>query len=355
MVKARRSAAAESAQKLVRSSASSVKATTRSLTIKAANGAALRPVVVGMGILVLIWLALTFMGKFQLWMTSAGVFMIVMSMASAFHEVKNSKNQSLQDFLDEEMNGCGSKNVSLPHLSPVKASTVKANAPVVVNHRRNVQQQQQRAHSSLSISSVKLSPPAPTQEVTPDVDVDVESQSAAATSQHNSEVGNTVDVLHCGTVIDIQGLHGFIIPHDLGVNPSHQSSAAPDSSMNAQESPKQHRIPLVIPFDLKEDQQAIREEIAVGKTVEFAYSACDNDCTGVCALNVTLVSSPAEEISRSRNALLTCKQAREESFAKAMGALKMISPRNEPVKHHVDLIKYAEKLDDHELPFDQFI
>lgn len=352
MVKARRSAAAESAQKLVRSSASSVKATTRNLTIKAANGAALRPVVVGIIILVFIWLALTFMGKFQLWMTSAGVFMVVMSMASAFHEVKNSKNQSLQDFLDEEVNGCSSKNVSLPHLSPVKASTVKANAPVVVNHRRNVQHQQQRAHSSLSISSVKLSPPVPTQEVTPDVDV--ESQSSAVTSQHSSEVGNTVDVLHCGTVIDIQGLHGFIIPHDLGVNPPRKSSDALDSIVSAQVSPK-HRIPLVIPFDLKEDQQAIRQEIAVGKTVEFAYSACDNDCTGVCALNVTLVSSPADEISRSRNALLTCKQAREESFAKAMGALKMISPRNEPVKHHVDLIKYAEKLDDHELPFDQFI
>ncbi|KAG9401888.1 hypothetical protein AC1031_007596 [Aphanomyces cochlioides] len=39
-------------------------------------------------------------------------------------------------------------------------------------------------------------------------------------------------------------------------------------------------------------------------------------------------------------------QIREEMFAKAMGSLRSLSPRNQPVVHHLDLIKYAEEIED---------
>ncbi|RHY13849.1 hypothetical protein DYB25_004688, partial [Aphanomyces astaci] len=39
-------------------------------------------------------------------------------------------------------------------------------------------------------------------------------------------------------------------------------------------------------------------------------------------------------------------QIREEMFAKAMGSLRSLSPRNQPVVHHLDLIKYAEEIDE---------
>ncbi|EQC33383.1 hypothetical protein SDRG_08900 [Saprolegnia diclina VS20] len=37
---------------------------------------------------------------------------------------------------------------------------------------------------------------------------------------------------------------------------------------------------------------------------------------------------------------------REQLFARAMTSLRSLSPRNKPVVHHVDLIKYAEEIDD---------
>ncbi|OQR83835.1 hypothetical protein ACHHYP_14238 [Achlya hypogyna] len=37
---------------------------------------------------------------------------------------------------------------------------------------------------------------------------------------------------------------------------------------------------------------------------------------------------------------------REQLFARAMTSLRSLSPRNQPVVHHLDLIKYAEEIDD---------
>ncbi|KAF0717270.1 Aste57867_2397 [Aphanomyces stellatus] len=44
-------------------------------------------------------------------------------------------------------------------------------------------------------------------------------------------------------------------------------------------------------------------------------------------------------------------QIREEMFAKAMGSLRSLSPRNKPVVHHLDLIKYAEEIDQDDATF----
>lgn len=365
----------------LRASASAAKEYT---TLTASSAAVLRhvvrPLIFVLVLLILIWIALTFLGKFQLWMTAAGVLMVLMSVASAFQEFKNppKTTQSYQDLLDETMESCSAEKISLPRMSPAKPTvkvTAKNATPVVVNHRRGVQQKP-AAMAPLSSNALNIASPAIVMtnpvllesggvselKTTPkpissrrksEDCVEIESIARGRRNSSATEFGNKLLVLHCGTVIDIEGSHGFLIPHDLGYDAGFKTVGANKKKSKASAASTRHlKLPLVIPFDLNEDESAVRQELSVGRTVEFAFSDYDSDCK-VCALNVTPVSSD-EEIVKSRHALLSCKQAREQSFAKAMCDLKMISPRNEPVKH-VDLIKYAEKLDDHELPFDQFL
>ncbi|RLN32735.1 hypothetical protein BBJ28_00001975 [Nothophytophthora sp. Chile5] len=356
--------------------------------------AALRPLAVGLLLLALLFVGITCLGKFQLWMTAAGLFMVAMSVASAVQEFKFPKTvQSYQDFLDKQMDNCDVNMVTLPHLSPVNESM-----PVVSSHRRTAstsmsqqlkEQQQHATKDTLSSMALNIASPAilspkvssipaasfsssvqqnPSRRQSEDIgalESAVSSAVISASPRRNSssaaELSSKLDVLHCGTVIDIQGSHGFIIPHDLCVDGKSRGKPSRSGSSKrtavANRSAKQQKMPLVIPFNLNEEQTAVRQEIAVGKTVEFAYSeaAGSSDARAtMCALNVTPVPSD-DGIAKSRSALLSCKQAREVSFARAMEELTMISPRNVPVKHRVDLIKYAEKLDDYDSPFDQFI
>ncbi|KAE9048792.1 hypothetical protein PR001_g687 [Phytophthora rubi] len=318
--------------------------------------AALRPVALGLLMLALLALAVMSLGRFQLWMTGAGLFMVALSVASAVQEFKLPKTaQSYQDFLDKEM------DKTLPHVAPVKSSAAQQ------------QQQQLKPEDDVSTMALNIASPAivnlsapfplekPSRRESEDsigaLESAITSTVVEPSARRNSsnEVGNKLDVLHCGTVIDIQGSHGFIIPHDLCVDAKPSGVTARSGSVaGPNPSTKQHNMPLVIPFNLNEEQAAVRQEIAVGKTVEFAYSDSSDSPATMCAQNVTPVPTD-DGIAKSRSALQSCKQAREVSFARAMEELTMISPRNVPVKHHVDLIKYAEKLDDHDAPFDQYI
>ncbi|KAF4037637.1 hypothetical protein GN244_ATG10373 [Phytophthora infestans] len=299
---------------------------------------ALRPVLTSVLMLSLVALAVMSLGRFQLWMTGAGVFMVAMSIASAVQEFKFPKTaQSYQDFLDQEIDKCSPDMVTLPHLSPAKTSAAK-------------KQQKQVPKDEISSMALNIASPAIPASMTPLFQEKIsrresEDSMGALESAVNptivetAEVSNKLDVLHCGTVIDIQGSHGFIIPHDLCVDATETRS---DAVTTLNRLDKQHKMPLVIPFHLSEE---VRQDIAVGKTVEFAYS----EAATKRALNVTPVPTD-DGIAKSRSALQSCKQAREVSFARAMEELTMISPRNVPVKHHVDLIKYAEELDDYDAP-----
>ncbi|GMF25434.1 unnamed protein product [Phytophthora fragariaefolia] len=322
-----------------------------------ATHAALRRALAAMLLLALLALAVASLGRVQLWMTGAGLVMVALSVASAVQEFAQPKTAtSFQDFLHQEMDKRGAELVTLPHVAPaqpqhepkddVSAMALNIATPAVVSvaapFPSSLQDKMSRRESEDSIGALESAINAPVEE----------RRSSAA------EVSNKLDVLHCGTVIDIQGSHGFIIPHDLCVDAKAASKAARSGVVaGCSPSAKQHKMPLVIPFNLNEEQAAVRQEIAVGKTVEFAYTeasdSSDSPAT-VCAQNVTPVPTD-DGIAKSRSVLQSCKQAREVSFARAMEELTMISPRNVPVKHHVDLIKYAEKLDDHDAPFDQFI
>ncbi|EGZ17799.1 hypothetical protein PHYSODRAFT_387918, partial [Phytophthora sojae] len=355
MAKSRRTSA-----KILRSGVNAMR-TVSSHAAEQASGlsthAAVRPVAAGLLMLALLALAVMSLGRFQLWMTGAGLFMVALSVASAVQEFKMPKTaQSYQDFLDKEMEKCGADMVTLPHVAPaqqqleqktpedgVSAMTLNIASPAIVNvsapFPATLQEKPSRRESEDSIGALESAMTTTVVE-------------APTRRNSSAEVSNKLDVLHCGTVIDIQGSHGFIIPHDLCVDakPANQVTRS-----GAVASPNQPKMPLVIPFNLNEEQAAVRQEIAVGKTVEFAYSeaADSSDSTAtMCAQNVTPVPTD-DGIAKSRSALQSCKQAREVSFARAMEELTMISPRNVPVKHHVDLIKYAEKLDDHDAPFDQ--
>ncbi|CAI5709348.1 unnamed protein product [Peronospora destructor] len=290
----------------------------------------LRPVLVGFLLLALLTLVVVSLGRLQLWMTGAGLLMVAMSVISAVQELKFSKTMPSYQNFNQEIEKCGSDMVTLPHLSLVTGS--------------NAEQVTKDGMSSMTLNIASASSPCASQ-----------CPSTFLEKTSRREISNKLDVLHCGTVIDIQGSLGFIIPHDLRVEASALGNASRSSAVAEYDRPeKQQKMPLVIPFNLNEEQTAARQEIAVGKTVEFAYShaAASSDSPAMmCALNVTPVPTD-DGIAKSRFALQSCKQAREVSFARAMEELKMISPRNVPVKHHVDLIKYAEKLDDHDSPFD---
>ncbi|KAG6602965.1 uncharacterized protein IUM83_06946 [Phytophthora cinnamomi] len=324
--------------------------------------AALRPAVTGLLMLALLALAVTSLGRFQLWMTGAGLFMVALSVASAVQEFKLPQTaQSYQDFLDKEMDKCGAEMATLPHVAPaqqqqeqqqqtpeddVSAMALNIASPAIVSvsapFPSSLQEKPSRRESEDSIGALESA-------------INATGVETPARRNSSAEVSNKLDVLHCGTVIDIQGSHGFIIPHDLCMD-ARSASKVTRSGAVAGPNPltKPHKMPLVIPFNLNEEQAEVRQEIAVGKTVEFAYSDSSDSPATVCAQNVTPVLTD-DGIAKSRSALQSCKQAREVSFARAMEELTMISPRNVPVKHHVDLIKYAEKLDDHDAPFDQFI
>ncbi|CAH0492426.1 unnamed protein product [Peronospora farinosa] len=295
----------------------------------------------------------------RLWMTGAGLLMVAMSVISAVQELQfPNKVSSYQNFLNQEMTKCGRDMVTLPHLSLGTGNDVEqvtkddtssmtlniasASSPSAIHCPSTFSEKISRRGSEDSIGALESA-------------CNTTIVETSALWNNATEVSNKLDVLHCGTVIDIQGSLGFIIPHDLRVEASASGSATRSSAMTAfDRHEKQQKMPLVIPFNLNEEQTAARQAIAVGKTVEFAYShaasSSDSPAT-MCALNVTPVPTD-NSIAKSRSALQSCKQAREVSFARAMEELTMISPRNVPVKHHVDLIKYAEKLDDHDSPFD---
>uniref|UniRef100_A0AAV1UDJ1 Transmembrane protein n=1 Tax=Peronospora matthiolae TaxID=2874970 RepID=A0AAV1UDJ1_9STRA len=311
------------------------------------------------GILVLL-LVLSSLGRLELWMACAGLVMVALSVVSAIHELKLSKivPSSYQDLLEHhKMEPC-SHLVLLPQLAPSVKNRVALRPP----SSKDVMATTTTLNIATSASS--CSPATVVQEETDRRDCrgplktvaihsSAELSSAAVGSCNSTPDGhNKLDVLHCGTVIDIQGAHGFIIPHDIGVdaNAVDKSPVQSRSVSGCDFRPgKQHKMPFVIPFKLNEEQTAARQDIAVGKTVEFAYSQVAAAATSspalVCARNVTPVCTD-DGIRKSRSALQSCKQAREVSFARAMEELTMISLRHVPVKHHVDLIKYAEKLDD---------
>ncbi|KAL0586169.1 hypothetical protein ABG067_004262 [Albugo candida] len=221
-----------------------------------------------------------------------------------------------------------------------------------------------------------------------------------------TDTGQAPDALYFGTIIDVQGTHGSLIPHlidqkKLGTLYPPKNDSMVDSRFpwiipfvlansefplldwetfvgktvrfamsnrdNFEEKlvayqkklgtlypPKNDsmvdsRFPWIIPFVLANSEFPLLDwETFVGKTVRFAMSNRDNFEEKLVACNIRPVLSTAEvqeEISKSRNALLICNQARQESFAKAMEDIKMISPRNVPVIHHLDLIQYAANLD----------
>ncbi|KAG1709088.1 hypothetical protein DVH05_022719 [Phytophthora capsici] len=360
--------AARTSAKILRTGMNAMRTVSSHAASKASGFAAhpaVRPVLMGLLMLALLALAVMSLGRFQLWMTGAGLFMVAMSVASAVQEFKMPKTaQSYQDFLDQEMEKCSADMVTLPHLSPVKSNVAKKQkeqvpedempsmalniaSPAIVNlpatFPTTTQEKANRRESEDSIGALESAINAAVVEETLD------------RRNSTSDVGNKLDVLHCGTVIDIQGSHGFIIPHDLCLDAKAASNSLSNDAVSEPKRLEKHKMPLVIPFNLNEEQAAARQEIAVGKTVEFAYPEASTDSPATkCALNVTPVPSD-DGIVKSRSALQSCKQAREVSFARAMEELTMISPRNVPVKHHVDLIKYAEKLDDHDAPMDQYI
>jgi hypothetical protein len=313
-----------------------------------------------------------------------------MSVFSAVQEFKHPKTvESYQDFLDKEMEKNVPKVVTVTDMSTVKtvsAKKARGSTKTAANNNLRTSKVGMNAAPLNDVSPAIVSPSAIEASISTSnassgrrKSADLGALEAATTSMAvaggksaasrrssaaTAEMSSTLNVLHCGTVIDIQGSHGFIIPHSLrGDNNTRAKSAsevantkASSSALSAMSSVKslqafEMKMPLVIPFDLPESEVTVRQQIAVGKTVEFAFNS---DARAACALNVTPVSSD-EEIAKSRTALRSCKQARQVSFARAMEELTMISPRNVPVKHPVDLIKYAEQLDEHELPFDQFI
>lgn len=335
-----------------------------------------RPLALVLALLVLIWVALTVLGRFQLWMTAAGVCMVLLSVASAVQEFKHPAKtaQTYQDLLDATVESCSADKISLPSMEPTAATPIKSASPVVVSNRRGVQVQRPSSRKPVAaesnavdavaspaivphpvllesggVSELRTAPKPATRtrhKSEECVEVTTVSRGRRSATATGSELSSKLLVLHCGTVIDIDGSHGFLIPHDLSYDAGFKTVGKKKSKASGVAPLK---LPLVIPFDLDDDEAAAgREELAVGRTVEFAFSDQRDSSCKVCALHVTPVASDGE-IEKSRHALLSCKQAREQSFAKAMGALKAISPRHEPVKH-VDLIKYAaEQLDDHVL------
>lgn len=161
------------------------------------------------------------------------------------------------------------------------------------------------------------------------------------------EAADKVTATQCGTIIEKRGNKGMLIPHNLSADTMAQyisQSFEPFSATNMTNA--SNRQSWIIPFEL--DKSVIdADAVRVGQIVEFSILK-DSKLGNNTAIDVRPVRSAAdvnEEILKTRKALLTCKQAREESFVRAMEGVKVISPRNEPVIHHLDLIEYAANLD----------
>ncbi|CAI5742987.1 unnamed protein product [Hyaloperonospora brassicae] len=368
------SATMATSRQVARASATSLCAATNYWLARAvAAGPSLRrPLVLALFVLVLV-LVLTSLGRLERWVTCGGLAMVALSVVSAaLQEMKLSKivPSSYHEFLDPQMDHCSGHMAMLPHLSPVKTCATA---------KLQQQQQQQRtrpqAKDVVTSTTVNIAPSlaSPSSSV-PSNGVQEETErrdtsgamktvavksmtgpppAPAGSCSRLTDGSNKLDVRHCGTIIDVQGSHGFIIPHDIGVDvraAAGEPSALSSAVAGCARAGKRPKMPFVIPFNLNEEPPAARQGIAVGKTVEFAYAqvaavAGTASSALVCARNVTPVCTD-DGIRKSRSALQSCKQAREVSFARAMEELTMISLRHVPVKHHVDLIKYAEKLDD---------
>lgn len=311
--------------------------------VVAAFVASARPLGSAGAVVGLVWVALKIVDRFQLWMTAAGVLMVVLSVASAFQEV--AKQHATREFLDQQdVEQC--KMITIPTPEKDVALTMTAETKPV---------------------DVQLSVASPALVATTPAKASPIAEPAAKPVRRNSstiELGdNELTVVHCGTVIEIQGSRGLIMPHSLGESKTTATKLSGRFNRPASTKPSgsqlaslQHKLPLVIAFEISSVLAVLRHQIMVGQTVEFTFPGDENSPETVHATNVTPVS-PDAEIVKSRHALQTCKLAREETFARAMGKVTMISPRNEPIKHHVDLIKYAEFLDDDDadLPLDCFI
>ncbi|KAJ0395312.1 hypothetical protein ATCC90586_011964 [Pythium insidiosum] len=295
--------------------------------VVAAFVASARPLTLAALLVGLVYLALKCSGRFQLWMTAAGVVMLALSVATAYQEVIA---KDRVDYLSDDMETECGKIITIP-TDVDSARVVQACRPTDSN-------------VALDVAAPVLLPTAPSQPA---------AQRDAGLDSCTLELGknkrNMVTVVHCGTVIDIQGARGFIIPHASGLSKPQPQTGSSRPMLDA----VAQKLPLVIQFDLSQALASLRHEISVGMTVEFGFSpATEEDARSEdsraprLAFDVRPVASAEQEILKSRHALQTCKQARQASFARAMGELKMISPRNTPVMHHVDLIKYAEHLDD---------
>lgn len=288
--------------------------------------ASARPLTLAGVVVGLVWLALKIVDRFQLWMTAAGVLMIVMSIASAYQEVAKPSTVTVE-YLDEDVEGC-TKMITIPTAQEI-AVTVATPLPTAAT-----------ATVPKATTSTKIK--HETKPVTRNVNVNVN-------TNVNVNVPATLTVVHCGTVIDIHGSRGVIIPHKLNVATS-PKPVTPSRGFNRGVAQLPDiKLPFVIAFDLSAVLAVLRHEIVVGATVQFLFPGDGHSPDTVLAVNVKPVASETE-IAKSRDALQTCKLAREQSFARAMGKLKTITPRNQPIKHHVDLIKYAEHLDDTDLP-----
>lgn len=166
------------------------------------------------------------------------------------------------------------------------------------------------------------------------------------TANSNSSACSLLAVeTYCGTIIELQGSHGSLIPHFLDqdkLNAFHSGSCSKNIDSKS-------AIPWIVPFTLANtDQNLLEHDLVVGSTVEFSILREQQNSRKLVAHNIKPVRSNAEvqrEILKTRHALSSCKQARQESFVKAMEELTTIPPRNEPIIDHVDLIQYAANLD----------
>jgi hypothetical protein len=394
-------------QSKTKRSISTAEATTTTTTITKAATAVTR---VGMIGFIFVWFLVTtfYVIRLQTWMILVGFCMILMSIMSALHEFTKpfessikKRKKSLCSFeemrMEENPNGkshhISSNNstmtTSTVHVAQgIEGQTTPFNrievkrqvekelpltamilSPIMEPKKQKEQNQQQQVivnsvtaattSSPVTVSSLVSTKVKATCLNTPQRRQDISSISTAveviASSSSSSlvvskEKEEAVDkeeevVLHCGTVIDLEGSHGYIIPYDL-----------------VTDSTNHHHIPLVVPFELesnttpnttvheqKEENDEEASSIVIGKTVAFEMTTKSNGINS--AINVcpaSLKMNLDEEILKTRHALLTCKLAREQSFAKAMNQLKRIPPRHEPVELQVDLIQYAKRLDEGE-------
>lgn len=165
------------------------------------------------------------------------------------------------------------------------------------------------------------------------------SETSPILPMHEPAYTEQILVVHKGTVMeftDADQKTGLILPDDVNepVGMSWQNT-------------------FLIPFSL--DQHA-GKQVQLKKGMEVKYSTVPTPYgeseggSPIRAVNVTPTEhSLAIAKLTSRDTLRMFQQEHQQSFAKAMCTLTSITPRNEPVAHQVDLIKYAKELDGQEL------